>query len=255
MRHASVKVLSSYLDGELSRERRLRLERHLEDCEDCRHRLEGLHRVVHRLEELGRIPPAPSLQRRVLESVAGREKQESLMDRLEQGAARLHIERWVWMPTFGMVIALASIIYLFSWGLERQQQGIPVVLEAELPASEAPEKVQATASERVTPVAEGRRSSSPQRGGEAPRLADALGPEPSARVSEIDGRLFELRQGVWIEQGVDPTAPAISLDPAQAATPKWQGKLPNLARLKGLGGPVRLRVGNRLVQLEFEHSE
>ena len=93
MSHAPVEMLSSYLDGELSRERRLRVERHLQGCEECRHRLEGLHRVVQRLEGLGRISPIPYLEQQVLQSAASREQEESLRDRLERGAGRLHIER------------------------------------------------------------------------------------------------------------------------------------------------------------------
>ena len=113
MSHTSVEMLSSYLDGELSRGRRLRVERHLEECEDCRHRLEGMHRVVETLEGLGRISPTPCLEQQVLKSVATRAREVSLLDRLEGAAERLHIERWVWLPTFGVVIALASIVYLF----------------------------------------------------------------------------------------------------------------------------------------------
>ncbi len=155
MSHAPVEMLSSYLDGELSRERRLRVERHLQDCEECRHRLDGLHRVVQRLEGLGRISPIPYLEQQVLQSAATREQEESLRDRLERGAGRLHIERWVWLPTFGMVVALVTIIYLFSWALQSQNQGLPVVLDVESPASEAPEEDTPVALERA--VTSGRR--------------------------------------------------------------------------------------------------
>ena len=249
MSHTSVEMLSSYLDGELSRGRRLRVERHLEECEDCRHRLEGMHRVVETLEGLGRISPTPCLEQQVLKSVATRAREVSLLDRLEGAAERLHIERWVWLPTFGVVIALASIVYLFSWGLQRQHQGLPVVLDAGPPASEVVQKSEAKALEAGSPAAEGGRASATQPRREAVGLADAAF---DSQATEIDGRFFELHDGLWIERGVDPIEPSTSLDPSEAASSKFRDELPNLAKLERLGGPVRLRVGNQLVQLEFD---
>jgi hypothetical protein len=252
MRHASVEVLSSYLDGELADGRRLRVERHLQECEQCQHGLEGLRRVVQRLDGMGRISPESSLEQQVLQGVAGSARRESLLDRLERGAKRLHVERWVWMPTFGIVMALVSIMYLVSWGLHRQQQGLPVVLDAEFPPAEASEEAEAVVSEEVPPLAEGLRAMSPQPRREDVRLSDTTSLGVVAHASEIGGRLFERQDGIWIEEGVDPAAPSISLDPAVAASPQWQEQLPGLAELERLGGPVRLRVGDQLVQLEFD---
>ncbi|NHZ73346.1 MAG: hypothetical protein GWP16_02615 [Nitrospirae bacterium] len=254
MSHASVEMLSSYLDGELTRKRRFRVERHLQDCEQCQHRLEGLHRVVQSLEGLGRISPAPYLEQQVLQSAATRVREESLLDRLENSAKRLHIERWVWMPTLGMVIALVSIIYLFSWGLHRQNQGLPVVLEAKVPPAEASAPVKATALERPLSLAERGRAESPQPRHEGVTLAEAPGAGLASQATEIDGRRFELLDGLWIEQGVDPTEPWGSLDPSEIATFEGLEELPSLADLKRLGGPVRLRVGDQLVQLEFDRQ-
>jgi hypothetical protein len=249
MSHVSVEMLSSYLDGELTRERRIRVERHLQGCEQCHHRLAGLRRAVQSIEGLGRISPTPYLEQRVLRIAAARERQESLLDRLERGAGRLHIERWVWLPTFGLVIALASIIYLFSWALHRQNQGLPVVLDVESPVSEAAEETTAPGEEGASPMAEGSRARSLQ-----PNREEAMFAEGSfaSRVTEIDGRFFELQNGLWIEQGVDPEEPSISLEPSEAARSEWQEVLPSLAELERLGGPVRLRFGDQLVQLEFD---
>jgi hypothetical protein len=247
-------MLSSYLDGELTGDRRLRVERHLDACEECQHRLEGLHRVVQSLEGMGRISPTPYLDRQVLQGAAARVQKESMLDRLERGAQRLHIERWVWLPTFGMVIALVSIVYLFSWGLQRQNQGLPVVLEAELPASEAPEEAKSGAMERVSPTAEGSRDRSPQPRREEVGLADAADVAHASQATEIDGRFFELQDGLWIEQGVDPHEPSISLHFSEAASSEWRDELPSLAELQRLGGPVRLRVGDQLVQLEVDRQ-
>ena len=238
MRHASVEVLSSYLDGELTAVRRRQVARHLDECQECRHRLEGLHGVVENLEGLGRISPAPFLEQQVIRRAAASAHRQSLMDRLEKGASRLHIERWVWMPTFGMVIALVSIIYLFSWGLERRNQALPEVFNDETPELESSENVE-----------------SPQRLREESRLGDVSDEALSPRTARVGDRSFELVDGLWIEKGVDPGAPSLSVDPVEAVAPEWLEQLPSLAELNRLGGPVRLRVGDRLVQLEFDRRE
>ena len=238
MRHASVEVLSSYLDGELTSDRRRQVELHLDECQECRHRLEGLHGVVENLERLGRISPAPFLERQVLHSAATSAYPQSLMDRLEKGASRLHIERWVWMPTFGMVIALVSIIYLFSWGLERRNHGLPVVFNDETPEVKSADNL-----------------GSPQRLRQESMLGEAPDEALSPRTAQVGDRSFELVDGLWIEKGVDPRAPSMSVDPVETGAPEWLEQLPNLAELERLGGPVRLRIGDRLVQLEFNRGE
>jgi len=46
--------MSAYLDGELGRSRRTRMERHTEECAECRRLLGGLQRM---LGALRRLPP------------------------------------------------------------------------------------------------------------------------------------------------------------------------------------------------------
>jgi anti-sigma factor RsiW len=48
--------MSAYVDGELGSRRRLRLERHVEECEECRRMLAGLREMMEALHRL----PAPS---------------------------------------------------------------------------------------------------------------------------------------------------------------------------------------------------
>lgn len=48
--------MSDYVDGELARNGRTRLERHLVECGECRKLLDGLRRTLDVLREL----PAPS---------------------------------------------------------------------------------------------------------------------------------------------------------------------------------------------------
>jgi len=71
-RHAS-----EYLDGELSSRARLRLERHLGECEQCRRLLAGLRAVLSGLHHLAGPPPgdpqaiAAAVRRRLDEPGAG----------------------------------------------------------------------------------------------------------------------------------------------------------------------------------------
>jgi hypothetical protein len=208
--------------------------------------------VVQSLEGLGRISPTPHLEREVLQSATTSVREESLLDRLERGAGRLHVERWVWLPSFGVVIALVSIIYLFSWALQSQKMGIPAVLDVESPASEVAEEATATPLEKRSPQAEGSRARPPQPRREEAMSADGADASLAFRSAEIDGRFFELQNGIWIERGVDPMAPSISLDTSEASSSDWRDALPSLVELGRLGGPVRLRVGDQLVQLEFD---
>ncbi|HEV3228110.1 MAG TPA: zf-HC2 domain-containing protein [Solirubrobacteraceae bacterium] len=46
--------MSEYLDGDLDARRRARLERHTDECPECRGLLGGLRRLVGALRELGR---------------------------------------------------------------------------------------------------------------------------------------------------------------------------------------------------------
>lgn len=252
MRHASIEVLSSYLDEELAGDRRQWVDRHLRQCDECRHRLEGLHGVVRQLEGLARISPAPQLEQLVLRDAAAEARRESLAERLEKAASRLHIERWVWMPTFGIVIALASIIYLFSWGMERQTRGVPVILGTDSPPVDRSAESDLENSARPRSDLEDVQSESPSAVRRQVDAAEAVELQMATRSTEVEGRLFELRDGIWLEEGVDPGEVFLSLDPSQANASGWRGKLPSFKALAGLGGPVRLRAGDQLVQLEFE---
>ena len=44
--------MSAYVDGELGSRRRLRLERHVEECEECRLMLAGLREMLEALHRL-----------------------------------------------------------------------------------------------------------------------------------------------------------------------------------------------------------
>ena len=201
---------------------------------------------------MARISPTPHLEQRVLRDAAACARRESLADRMEKAASRLHIERWVWMPTFGIVIALGSIIYLFSWGIERQTRGLPVILDADSPPAERSAEADLAISESPQPVPEDVQIDSAPPVRRQAEVAEVVELRRATRSTEVEGKLFELRDGVWLEEGVDPGEVFMLLDPSQAAASGWREKLPSLKALAELGGPVRVRAGDHLVQLEFE---
>jgi len=70
MDHASVNSrLSAYLDGEVTPEEKVLIERHLQGCERCRNDLYELRRTVYHLRDLGEVEPPPWLTRRIMTRV------------------------------------------------------------------------------------------------------------------------------------------------------------------------------------------
>ena len=60
-RHGGTRdLLSSYIDGEVSTSERLRIERHLAVCEECRQELESLRLTVSALRQLPEVQTARS---------------------------------------------------------------------------------------------------------------------------------------------------------------------------------------------------
>jgi anti-sigma-K factor RskA len=64
-------LLISYLLGELSVEEELELERHLEECPECRHELDRVQRTHDLLRQLASYGPPPELEERMLARVRG----------------------------------------------------------------------------------------------------------------------------------------------------------------------------------------
>ena len=123
-----------------------------------------------------------------------------------------------------------------------------MVLDAAPPASDAAGTSEVKTSEAESPLADSGRASATQPRREVIGLADTAF---ESEATEIDGRFFERHNGLWIERGVDPSEPSTSLHPSKAESSKFRDELPSLSKLERLGGPVRLRVGDQLVQLEF----
>lgn len=138
--HASLEQLSGLLDSELVESQRHELEDHLTRCPSCRHRLAGLRSVVARLERLEQQAPPRELGFLVERQVAAESAHPSLSARLEETVKTFLVQPSL-MPVFGLVVALALILYLFSFGLAQRHQGgtqlvVPSV-ESTAPAAES----------------------------------------------------------------------------------------------------------------------
>lgn len=150
--HASLEKLSSYLDAELASGARVELEAHLSDCSTCRHRLDGLRRVVARLERLEQQAPPAELALLVERRVAAEAGRDGLRERLEQTVKTFLVLPSL-TPIFGLVVALALILYLFSFGLARHQApGTRLVVPVSEPAPDAPRMIAGRDFERVGDV-------------------------------------------------------------------------------------------------------
>lgn len=119
--HASLEQLSSYLDAELAKRERAELEGHLSDCPSCRRRLDGLRGVVARLERLEQQVPPRDLSFLVERRVAAETGRDGLRNRLEETVKTFLVQPSL-TPVFGLVVALALILYLFSFGVARHQE-------------------------------------------------------------------------------------------------------------------------------------
>jgi anti-sigma factor RsiW len=137
--HASLERLSSYLDAELAERQRLELEEHLTECASCRHRLAGLQSVAGQLRRLEQQAPPQELGFLVERQVAAERDRQTLGGRLEQSLKTFLVQPSL-TPVFGLVVALALILYLFSFGVARRQQGgtrLVPVFESATPVAES----------------------------------------------------------------------------------------------------------------------
>ena len=170
--HASLEQLSSYLDAELVERDRVDVEEHLAECESCRSRLAGLRGVVTRLESLDHQAPPADLAFMVERRVAMEADRTGLRAGLEETVKTFMLQPSL-TPIFGLVVALALIFYLFSFGVAREQ---------------------ATGTRLVVPP---------------PVVESPAGP---GATRTIEGREFRLSGELWIERGLEPTATLEPLD-------------------------------------------
>jgi len=209
--HSSVEQLSIYLDDRLDDSERRRLEGHLADCEECRRRLAGMRHVVRGLERLERTAPPPHLAQQVGQEIRLEVGRQGFVERVEHRLGALMAQPSM-LPTFALVVALAAIVYLFAYGLERHQnRGVPVILEP--------------------PVG-------------------SVGQEV-AQSREVEGRVFAPQEAGWREQGSAGVIPTLVLDLTTAVgAARWVERYPELERLsRELDGRVVLRLEEEWVEV------
>ncbi len=211
--HIDVETLSTYLDQQLSSRRQGLVEEHLDRCGECRERLADLRRVVGHLRDLERQAPPPHLGAHLHRLASLEASQQSLAERLEQGASRFKLQSNL-APIFAVVLALILIIYLLSWGIHRQSAGrIPVHLMPE---------------------------------------AAPVEPLESAAARTVAERTFELSDGVWVEQGLAGRPVAVEIPSDDPRFVDWLLEVPERRALETLGTRVRLWLDGEVVEVRFD---
>jgi len=125
--HLDDELLSAYLDGELPPRRRESVESHLAGCGGCRARLGGLRRVVLSLSRLERVSPPPLLAQRVERRVTLFDREAGLVERLESRLQGFRLDSPL-VVTFAVVLALATIVFLFSHGVANRRGDVSLRL-------------------------------------------------------------------------------------------------------------------------------
>lgn len=124
--HATVEMLSAYLDEELSPSEASRVEEHVEGCGSCRQRLQGMRNVVSTLHHLERMAPPPTLDQIVARRVALAGQEEGLLDKVERRLESVQRQSPIFF-LFALTVALAVIVLLFAEAVETYQKNIPPV--------------------------------------------------------------------------------------------------------------------------------
>ncbi len=211
--HASAELLSAYLDSQLVEPEVRQLEEHLDRCPQCHVRLEGLRKVVKNLQNLEQLATPLTLEQTVARRIALSTERESLLDRFESSMSIFNRQSPI-LATFGVVIALALFIYLFSYTLHLREHATTPVIWEDLPAA-AP-----------ADVAEG------------------------SRLSVAGRELVWSADGLWVEEGVDDTSVSRALALDSEAGRALLTEHPELADLASLDRGVVLEVGGEIVRLD-----
>jgi anti-sigma factor RsiW len=83
--HLTSDLLQAYLEDELDRRQRSRVEAHLGECRRCAAELEGWSLLFRELDELPAMGPSPGFRQRVLAQVPVRPAGEAASDEAERG--------------------------------------------------------------------------------------------------------------------------------------------------------------------------
>ena len=210
--HASAELLSAYLDQQLVEPEARQLEEHLDRCQDCHVRLEGLRKVVKNLRNLEQLATPLTLEQTVARRIALSGERESLLDRFEHGMS-IFDRQSPMLALFAVIIALAFFIYIFSYTLHEQQTATTPVVFEDLPAA-------------LTPPAEG------------------------DRLIAAGRDLIRDAGGLWVEEGVDVDAVSrvVTVDSDEGRA--FLAAHPELAGLIDLDPGVVLAVDGEVVRLD-----
>lgn len=215
--HASAELLSAYLDRQLVEPEARQLEEHLDRCSECHVRLEGLRKVVKRLQSMEQLATPLSLEQTVARRIALSDDRESLLDRFENSMSIFNRQSPI-LATFGVVIALALFIYLFSYTLHLRETATTPVIWEDPPTAASP--------------------------------ADAVA--VGSRLEIIGRQLVWSEDGLWVEEGVDAVTAARTLALDSEAGRAFLAEHPELADLTTLDRDVVLEVGGEVVLLRPE---
>ena len=213
--HATAESLSLYLDAALPAAERRQVADHLDTCPDCRQRLDGLRRVVAGLGRLPTAAPPEDLAARVGREINLRGRRQR-WSRLLPGGVPGPLLGSPPMHILALVLALGAIA-----------QGVEM-------SRERPTRI-------VLPGAESVIVGQP--------AAPLETREAGATLYLLGGR-FHRADGVWIEEGLTARAPdgRVAVDPEAASATA----VPEVAELAALGAPLRLKVGEEVVEIAFE---
>ena len=125
--HATVELLSAYLDQQLVGSEVSHLEDHLENCDECHDRLEGLRKIVASLHRIDDVDPPAELEMAVARRIALAGESSSVLDSFETQLSVFNRQSNI-LPLFAIVIALGVFMYLFAVAVDKHQnQRIPVI--------------------------------------------------------------------------------------------------------------------------------
>ncbi|MEM7350985.1 MAG: zf-HC2 domain-containing protein [Acidobacteriota bacterium] len=216
--HASADLLSAYIDRQLVADEARQLEEHLENCQQCNVRLEGLRRVVDSLQGVHQLAPPVGLEQTVARRIALADERTSLLDHFEQGMSLLNRQNPI-LALFGVVIALMVFIYLFSYSLHLREESSPTI---------------------------------PVTFGPAPPPSGAAtdGIAVGSQVTVAGRQLLWAEEGLWVEAGVDAGDAARSLTLDSDDGRAFFDNHPELSDLAELGRSVVLRVEGEVLRLD-----
>lgn len=245
--HLNIEVLSTYLDDQVSSDERGPLEAHLRSCQQCQEKLTGLRRVSQRLAKLERSAPPAHVVQELAFFIARKEQKIGLAEKLERALGRVTLQLSL-LPLFAVVVALALIAYLLSWGVgSRSSSSVPVIFDTTgTDAARSIESERSQGEGSTLPVVTDEPSFEAAR-----QQGEVLGIGTiSPEVREIAGRRFKFIDGIWLEEGlVDSESPVASISRSQSEYSAWLDNYPELGELEQLEGAIRLRLDGDCVEI------